>query len=58
MPIFELVQARNSDLAVAATTIEYRRQWHAFRTLDRLEATLRRVRRQAPVSGLQAVSNS
>lgn len=58
MPIIELVQARTSDLQVDATKIEYRRQWHAFSRLDRLEAALRKVRRQSPLAvGQPMVSN-
>lgn len=58
MPIIELAQVRASDLQVDATRIEYRRQWHAFRRLDRLEAALRKVRRQAPLSVGQPVTSN
>lgn len=57
MFITDIAQSRAADLQVDATKIEFRRQWHTFNTADRLEATLRKVRRQAPISETQPVSS-
>lgn len=44
MPLNELAHISAQELQVKALDIEYRRQWYAFRALDRLEAAFNAAR--------------
>ncbi len=47
MPLTELSRIASQDYAATALRTEFRRQWYAFRALDRLEAAFNHARKRA-----------
>lgn len=47
MPLTELSRVASQDYNANVLRTEYRRQWYAFRALDRLEAALTSARKRA-----------